>query len=147
MTQYAISHKGAPIQLSLEMKQGDPASVHQYLVTLQSLNDQYAHCLDGRLIIQCFDWDACKQAKIENKGRLDFRTSFLTEDPRQDFHNYLPYIDILSPYEMLVTKSLIKETNKYHIAVIPWTVNDPHRIQALKAIGVAGIITDYPYDE
>jgi glycerophosphoryl diester phosphodiesterase len=51
---------------------------------------------------------------------------------------------IYSPHYTLVDAALIKKCHQQKIKVIPWTVNDKKEIERLKAMGVDGIITDYP---
>ncbi|NJC25019.1 glycerophosphodiester phosphodiesterase family protein [Neolewinella antarctica] len=51
---------------------------------------------------------------------------------------------IYSPYEIHVDEKLIKEATALGMKVIPWTVNTTDRMRELVALGVAGIITDYP---
>ncbi|MFZ1262809.1 MAG: glycerophosphodiester phosphodiesterase family protein [Chitinophagaceae bacterium] len=38
----------------------------------------------------------------------------------------------------------MKSCHQQNIKVIPWTVNDKAKIDALKKMGVDGVITDYP---
>jgi glycerophosphoryl diester phosphodiesterase len=52
--------------------------------------------------------------------------------------------DIYSCYYLLLTKMGIRKCHKKGMKVIPWTVNTNHEMQALIAMGVDGIITDYP---
>ncbi len=51
---------------------------------------------------------------------------------------------IISPYHEVVTESLIQEAHAEDLKVIPWTVNEPARMQALINMGVDGLISDYP---
>ena len=51
---------------------------------------------------------------------------------------------IYSPNYMLVTKKLVRECHRLHIKVLPWTVNDEKKMIELKAMGVDGLISDYP---
>lgn len=51
---------------------------------------------------------------------------------------------VYSPHYSLVTPELIAECKKRNIKVLPWTVNDLTIMKRLKALGVDGIITDYP---
>jgi len=39
---------------------------------------------------------------------------------------------------------LLKKCHELGVKVIPWTVNEKGKIEELKAMGVDGIITDYP---
>lgn len=43
-----------------------------------------------------------------------------------------------------VTPEMIAEARALKLTIIPWTVNDPAEIERLAALGVDGIITDYP---
>jgi glycerophosphoryl diester phosphodiesterase len=51
---------------------------------------------------------------------------------------------IWSPFWRNVTAENIAEAHALKLKVIPWTVNDPAEIERLAALGVDGIITDYP---
>ncbi len=51
---------------------------------------------------------------------------------------------VYSPNHTLVTKALVEACHEKNIKVIPWTVNDLQSMKTLIALGVDGIITDYP---
>lgn len=51
---------------------------------------------------------------------------------------------IYSPDHRLVTERLLRKASERGVQVIPWTVNAPDRMQHLVALGVDGLITDYP---
>ena len=51
---------------------------------------------------------------------------------------------IYSPAHVLINKDLVKNCHQRNMKIIPWTVNEPAKIKELKALGVDGIITDYP---
>ena len=51
---------------------------------------------------------------------------------------------IYSPEQRLVNNELIQHCHDQKIKIIPWTVNDRSKIDAFKAAGVDGIISDYP---
>jgi glycerophosphoryl diester phosphodiesterase len=51
---------------------------------------------------------------------------------------------IYSPAYVLATEATIKKCHDKNIKIIPWTVNDKKEIERLKALGVDGIISDYP---
>jgi len=51
---------------------------------------------------------------------------------------------IYSPYHQLLNESVVKDLQKESMKVIPWTVNEVDRMKELIAMGVDGIITDYP---
>lgn len=49
-----------------------------------------------------------------------------------------------SPFHEEVDAASLAEAHSLGLAVIPWTVNEPARMAALVALGVDGLITDYP---
>ena len=51
---------------------------------------------------------------------------------------------IWAPFWRNVTPENVAEAHGLKLKVIPWTVNDPTEIERLAALGVDGIITDYP---
>ncbi len=52
---------------------------------------------------------------------------------------------VVSPAEALLTsKETVEQLHRAGFRVVPWTVNDPARMQALVAYGVDGLITDRP---
>ena len=54
------------------------------------------------------------------------------------------HVDALHPFSMYVTKSLVDAAHAAGMDVNVWTVNGPKSIQRMAALGVEGIITDYP---
>lgn len=52
--------------------------------------------------------------------------------------------DIVGPDHRLVTPEVVQRAHAEGMRVVPWTVNAPNRMQALAAMGVDGITTDYP---
>jgi glycerophosphoryl diester phosphodiesterase len=51
---------------------------------------------------------------------------------------------IWSPAFADLTAERIAEAMALGVRVIPWTVNEPDQMERLIAMGVAGIISDYP---
>ncbi len=52
--------------------------------------------------------------------------------------------DVYSPQYRRVTRSLVEEAHARGVKVVPWTVNEADEMAALVALGVDGLITDYP---
>ncbi|MDF1790369.1 MAG: glycerophosphodiester phosphodiesterase [Thalassobaculaceae bacterium] len=121
-----------------------------------------------RTIIQSFDWRTLAAVK---KLEPEIRTSYLTATRNwlnnveagrsgaspwlggldiDDFGGSVPraiaYLhgDIWSPYHRDLTPEALAEAHKLGLEVHVWTVNDPTQIRDLAAMGVDGIITDYP---
>ncbi len=89
--------------------------------TLQYLHKQYP-TMATAMLVEDFD-----------KRTLDEQIQALGFNPT-----------IYSPAYVLVNATLIKKCHQKNIKVIPWTVNDKNKIAEQKAMGVDGIISDYP---
>ena len=102
--------------------------------------------LEDYVIIQSFDF---RTLRYLHQNYPSIRTAMLIQgsDKRKlsEQLTELGYIpDIYSPEYGLVTRELIDKCHQQNIKVIPWTVNDPAKINELKNAGVDGIISDYP---
>jgi len=56
--------------------------------------------------------------------------------------SFLPAI--YSPNFQLVDAALVANAHQKGMTVIPWTVNEPEKMKELIALGIDGLITDYP---
>jgi len=102
--------------------------------------------IDKRTVIQSFDK---RTIQYINKQYPTIRTSYLidaknTKTPVQLVEDlgFKPFI--ISPNYKIVTKDFVEQAHQLGIKIIPWTVNTKEEIEALKALNVDGIISDYP---
>ncbi|MEM1326306.1 MAG: glycerophosphodiester phosphodiesterase family protein [Bacteroidota bacterium] len=100
--------------------------------------------IKDRATVQSFDPRA-----LEAVHELDatLTTAWLIEnedgfEANMERLSYQP--EIYSPYHVLVDEPLLEKAHQRDMLVIPWTVNDTTRMKELIALGVDGIITDYP---
>ena len=98
------------------------------------------------VIIQSFDM---RTLRYLHKKYPQMRTALLMEaDERTTFEEQLKSLGftptIYSPAFEIVTADLVKNCHKQNIKIIPWTVDDKKKIEELKAMGVDGLISDYP---
>ena len=100
----------------------------------------------GRSIIQSFDGRTLREARREGDP---LRLSLLLRrrDARRVDANlrrlgFTPHI--YSPDHRAVNAMMVRQCHEKRMKVIPWTVNDPSRMLALKDMGCDGLITDYP---
>lgn len=70
---------------------------------------------------------------VENADGLEKNLARLSFQPQ-----------IYSPYYKLVTPELVRDVRRRGMKLIVWTVNTLEEMKHLKAMGVDGIITDYP---
>lgn len=102
--------------------------------------------IQNRMIIQSFDIRTLQYLHLKYPK---IRTALLIEDfdkrsldvQMKDL-GFVP--TIYSPENSLVTVELVKACKNLGVKLIPWTVNDANKIDSLKAMGVDGIISDYP---
>ena len=94
--------------------------------------------------LQCFDPPMLAEIRRQNP---DIELAYLDEFPgeikaKTDALGFVP--PIYSPYEIHTDSSLVAEARAVGMRVVPWTVNTVERMREMMALGVDGIITDYP---
>jgi len=102
--------------------------------------------LEKQVIIQSFDF---RTLQFLHATYPTIRTAALVEE-NDELHfaqqlkklGFIP--TIYSPAHKLVTPLMVKQCQDMGITLIPWTVNDAATAQQLKAMGIDGLITDYP---
>jgi glycerophosphoryl diester phosphodiesterase len=102
--------------------------------------------IEEHVIIQSFDF---RTLQYLHQHYPAIKTAMLIEDfDKRSLEDQLKVLGftptIYSPDYSLVNKDLLKRCHQQNIKIIPWTVNDKETIGKLKAMGVDGIITDYP---
>lgn len=99
-----------------------------------------------RVTIQSFD---IRTLQYLHQQYPTIQTAYLFEPPSfESFETRLNKLGftptIYSPAYELVNEKMIAECHSKNIKVIPWTVNEIAKMQQLIALGVDGLITDYP---
>jgi glycerophosphoryl diester phosphodiesterase len=102
--------------------------------------------MENFVIIQSFDR---RTLQYLHKQYPTIKTALLIEaTDKNSFRKQLNDLGfsptIYSPEQSLVNPNLIKECHERNIKIIPWTVNEKSKMTELKAMGVDGIISDYP---
>ncbi|MDQ3187435.1 MAG: glycerophosphodiester phosphodiesterase [Pseudomonadota bacterium] len=167
----ARSPGGQPVRFNIETKitptSGDstPDPERYARVVVDAVR---AARMSDRVVVQSFDWRTLREVK---KIAPELRTSCLTIDSSgmntvvpdasgaspwhaglkgADYGGSLPRMaqaagcSIWTPFWRNVTPENIAEARALKLKIIPWTINDPAEIERLAALGVDGIITDYP---
>jgi glycerophosphoryl diester phosphodiesterase len=124
------------------------------------------HRVAERTTIQSFDWRTLKivqdeapeidtvyltvQQPGEDNIRADADASPWTAGMRYRDHGSVPQMvkaaggAAWSPFHGNLTPALLDEAHRLGLKVIPWTVNDRAEMDRLIAMGVDGIISDFP---
>jgi len=100
--------------------------------------------IGSRVTIQSFDPRTLQALHKTDPGQT---TALLVENT-DGFAKNIAHLgftpSIYSPNYLLVNADLVKEAHAHNVAVLPWTVNKEADIKAMAALGVDGIISDYP---
>ena len=145
---YVQSKNLVPVFYNIETK-CNPKTDNQYHPAPKEFVDRLmtvikSKGIESRVIIQSFDF---RTLQYLNDKYPSIRTAALVADAKGlDEHlsllGFTP--DIYSPMYTLVKPELVEACHKQKIRILPWTVNDKPTIEKLKAMGVDGIISDYP---
>ncbi|MES3017102.1 MAG: glycerophosphodiester phosphodiesterase family protein [Bacteroidota bacterium] len=95
-------------------------------------------------VVQSFD---IRTLQVLNRKYPHIKASLLVDNDKSVEENitilgFKPYI--ISPIARMVTADFVRKAHDQNLKVIPWTVNTAADISKLKALGVDGIISDYP---
>ncbi len=127
-------------------------SVEEFSDLVYNTIDQYLPW--ERIVIQSFDF---RVLQYWHKKYPAVRLAALVENLKSQEENlkelgFIP--SIYSPYYKFLSKEKVQqlhsvpaenpEKTKAKLRVIPWTVNEAQEMLDLKAMGVDGLITDYP---
>lgn len=147
---YAKTKRQSPMFYNIETKSNEkkdhvshPAPQEFSDLVLQVVIDKG---IAPRTVIQSFDK---RTIQYINKTYPQIKTSYLIGGNNKlsikeliDDLGFKPFI--ISPYYKIVDEKFVREAHKEGLKVIPWTVNTKEEIQALEALKVDGIISDYP---
>ncbi|WP_170114083.1 glycerophosphodiester phosphodiesterase family protein [Pontibacter mucosus] len=147
--QYTASKGLPPVIYNIEIKANpDQDGVYQpkpeeYVALV--MDEVRKRNLGGRFYIQSFDR---RQIQQVHQQYPEVTTALLVGDANMSFEEHLEKLGykppIYSPHFSLVTPGLVAKCREQSIKLVPWTVNTLEDMSKLKAMGVDGIITDYP---
>jgi glycerophosphoryl diester phosphodiesterase len=145
---YVKQHKATPVFYNIETK-CQPTTDNKYHPAPDEFLDLLMAVLKAKkitdpVIIHSIDFSTLQ---IIHKKYPAIMTAALvgdkkTLDQQLESLGFIP--TIYSPVHQLVTPELIEQCHQKKIRILPWTVNDKATIDKLKAMGVDGIISDYP---
>lgn len=146
---YNKKHHKPPVYYLLEIKSSEKTdgkeqpAPEEYVEKLMQVKQLKK--LKHRLLIQSFD---VRPLQVLHKTHPKITLGFLTGDKNVSFYQQLEALGFMptfyNPHFSLVTKELLDYCHSKGMKVIPWTVADLEDMKRLKAMGVDGIITDYP---
>jgi glycerophosphoryl diester phosphodiesterase len=120
------------------------------------------HGVTGRITLQSFDWRTLAAARrlapqvptvalSAQQPRFDtIADGRWTAGLKRAEHASLPAMvaalgaPVWSPHHADLDAVVLRQARALGLAVVPWTVNDPARMEQLVELGVQGLITDRP---
>lgn len=122
---------------------------HLYPGLEQKLADELAayhmHLPAERVIVQSFDQDSVKRFHAFMPevpiGVLVEDAALLAEDKLAELADYAAYVN---PALELVTAEAVAHIHARGMKIFPWTVRSRSVVPSILALGVDGVITDYP---
>ncbi len=116
-----------------------PTVIAKMLYDLVKQKDILSHCT-----IQSFDVRSLQVIKkIDSTVRIGLLiANFKTFEKNLKRLGFTP--TTYSPIYLLVSRKLIRKCHAKNVRIVPWTVESEKKMIKLKAMGVDGIITDYP---
>jgi glycerophosphoryl diester phosphodiesterase len=142
--------KGKTLQYNIEIK-STPAGDGKKHPPIEEFVDLTMSVINGkrvadRSVIQSFDPRALQ---VMYRKYPTVTTALLIEgDDKRPLEEQLQQLGftpfVYSPHFSLVTPELIKQCHEKNMKVIPWTVNSFDEMKKQIALGVDGIISDYP---
>lgn len=95
------------------------------------------------IILSSFDWPLLMQARLQN-SRIPI--AVLTEGDPLDAIDMARSVQAsaINPYFKSLNPEVVKKIQAAGYQVFTWTVNSPEDLAAMKAMGVDGIITNFP---
>ncbi len=147
---YTNIHGKQPIFYNIETK-SNPATDDLYHPSPKEFVDLIIAVIknkkiEKRVSIQSFD---IRTLQYLHQQYPTIRTVLLIEDvDKKKFQEQITQLgfvpNVYSPHYSLVTPQLVSACHQKKVSIIPWTVNDQETILQLKAMGVDGIISDFP---
>ncbi len=145
---YTAEREIEPVQYNIEIKsrpEWDSVFTPPPPVFAQLVHDAVAATgIMDRVIVQSFDTRSLQAA---HKTRAPWKLALLVGS-ETDLASILARLgftpEVYSPNFRLVDESTVRAAHARGMRLIPWTVNEVSDMKRLKALGVDGLITDYP---
>lgn len=102
--------------------------------------------IQSRVTIQSFDFRTLQYIR-KNHPRIPISALVEPEDnkPFPQILKLLGFLpDVYSPHFSMVTPLMVRRCKDMGVKLVPWTVNDLPTLKKMKAMGVDGVISDYP---
>ncbi|MEL6389117.1 MAG: glycerophosphodiester phosphodiesterase family protein [Bacteroidota bacterium] len=100
--------------------------------------------IEDKTIIQSFDLEALRLTKSKNPRLKTALLIMNRKSPEKNIQELGFKPDVYSCYYKLLSEKSVTYLHEQEIDVIPWTVNSVDDISKMIALGVDGIISDYP---
>lgn len=128
------------VALNIELKGGGTA------VPVNGLVEEYVRekgWTPGNIVISSFKWDELRAIRKENEA-LQIAV-LIAEDPLEAIPVAKELRAVaINPHFSTLNEGNVAQIHREGLKIFPWTVNEPTDLERMKALGVDGIITNYP---
>ncbi len=148
---FTKAHDYPPVVYLLEVKSNpqtdgfEQPEPEEYMRIMMQVLTPYLQQIKGRLIIQSFDM---RPLQVLHSTHPDIPLGYLTGDKSKGVEQNLEVLgfvpEFYNPHYALVDAQFLTTCHNKGMKVLPWTVEKKGRMEQLIALGVDGIITDYP---
>lgn len=160
-SRYAAAHPTLWWTVELKVDPLDPREVAtREELTTKTIAAMKAAGVEGRSFVHSFDWAVLELAR-EIDPSLTLSALTVPGMPLEDVRPWTGSLDpadfpdevaaaaalgasVFSPYWTWCTPDNVARAHLLGLAVLPWTVNEVADLEAMKAAGVDGLVTDYP---
>lgn len=135
---------GMGVVLEIKNLPGDPDFDDQNLVAFAVAGLTAAYLEPGRFVVSSFDVDTVRAVKDADPS-IPIALICGIIDPASAVARALAYdMSAVHPYEAMCSADFVRRAHASGLDVFVWTVNNAERMADFAAMGVDGIITDYP---
>lgn len=140
MLQEVLQLMDNKVALNIELKGAGTADRVNFIMNYYIENKNWS---PENFIISSFNWDELRQMRKYNSN---VAIAILTEDDPVDAIPVAKELNAvaINPYFKKLDKEAAIEIQDAGFKIYTWTVNEPQDIEAMKRIGVDGIITNFP---
>lgn len=100
--------------------------------------------IQSRTTVQCFDIEVLQYLKKSYPNQEQVFLIANKKSPAENIEELGHIPNVYSPHFKLVDEELVKYCHQNKMKLIPWTINEIEDMKKIIALGVDGIITDYP---
>lgn len=128
------------VALNIELKGADTVDKVNFIMNYYIKEKNWS---PQNFVISSFKWDELREMRKQNP---EVTLAILTEENPIEAIPVAKELNVLAinPYFKTLDAAVVAQIKDAGFKIYTWTVNEPKDIEAMKELGVDGIITNYP---